>query len=270
MYLQEQAAAAKSIEHYLTILKLSDGEIRPNFFLIGETGSGKTHTIRTVVDQLSLDFIEVNAAAITREGHSGNSLTKALGQLKFTQHNPTVVFIDEFDKTVLGSSGYAHDSTADLQYEFLKLLEDGTVELFADYGKYVTASVSKCLFVFGGTFNGAKIQSTEDLVQYGIRPELLGRVGQLVSTVPASLDSLIDMVENHKLLNSYLKLFPVPRDAAVIQVQTLIDHAFDDSDIGVRLVDAMIHEYFLGLDQAPVPPKDKPESRNRQRLRKAN
>lgn len=269
MYTEEQAEAAKAVHHYLTILKLSDGEIRPNFFLIGDTGSGKTHTIRQTVNDLSLDYIEVNAAAITREGHSGNSLTKALGQLKFSQHNPTVIFIDEFDKTVLGSSGYAHDSTADLQYEFLKLLEDGTVELFADYGKYVTASVSKCLFVFGGSFNGAKIETTDDLLQYGIRRELLGRVGQLVSTHPPTVESLIDMVPDHKLVNSYLKLFPVSRDSAVMAIQTLIDDAFDDSNIGVRLVDAMIHEYFLALDQAPVAP-DKPDSKKRQRLRNVN
>lgn len=266
MILHEQQTAAKSIKHYLSILKFSDGLIRPNFFLIGETGSGKTHTIRTVVDELNLDYIEVNAASITREGHSGNSLTKALGQLKFTQHKPTVVFIDEFDKTILGSSGYAHDSTADLQYEFLKLLEDGTVDLFADYGKYVTATVSKCLFVFGGTFNGAHITDLEELRKYGVRSELLGRCGQLVSTSPAKLDSLIAMVEDHKLIANYLQLFPVSRDEAILDVQQLIDSKFDDSDIGVRLVDACIHEYFLGLDMAPMPIEPTKKTRQRSRL----
>lgn len=267
MFLPEQQDAAQRINHYCTILKYSDGAIRPNFFLIGETGSGKTHTVRSVVDELNLDYIEVNAASITREGHSGNSLTKALGQLKFTQHNPTVVFVDEFDKTILGSSGYAHDSTADLQYEFLKLLEDGTVDLFADYGKYVKASVSKCLFIFAGTFNGADVQELDDLAQFGIRSEFLGRVGQMVVTERATLDSLLDMVPNHKLLTGYLALFPkVPKDKAVEGIQDIIEARFDDARIGVRMVDSAVHDFFLALPYAPTQPQEPSRKKPRQRI----
>lgn len=258
----EQQFAGNQIEHYLTILKYSDGAIRPNFFLIGGTGSGKTHTIRACVQKLGLEYIEVNAAAITREGHSGNSISKALGPLKFCQHKPTVVFVDEFDKTILGSSGYAHDSTADLQYEFLKLLEDGHVSIFADYGKYVETSVSKCLFIFGGTFNGAEISSLDGLTQFGIRTEFLGRVGQLVTTSPVSLESLLDMVEEHKLTNSYLELFNIEKQVAVAGIQEILINAFDDSDIGVRLLDSSIHNFFLNLDQAPTPPKNKKAVQN--------
>lgn len=73
-----------------------------------------------------LSFLEVNAAQITKEGISGNSLSKILSPLVNYSHTPIVVFVDEFDKLFINgntNSQLANESTASVQNEFLKLLE---------------------------------------------------------------------------------------------------------------------------------------------------
>lgn len=77
------------------IFRTSDGEIRPHFFLTGPSGSGKSFTIKNLADSAKLGFVEINAAQLTKEGTSGNSLSKALGPLGSTGGKPTICFCDK-------------------------------------------------------------------------------------------------------------------------------------------------------------------------------
>ena len=43
-------------------------------------------------------MIEINGAQLTKEGTSGNSLSKALALIKNFEQNLVLVFVDEFDK----------------------------------------------------------------------------------------------------------------------------------------------------------------------------
>lgn len=82
-----------------------------------------------------LNFLEVNAAQITKEGISGNSLSKILSPLVNYSHTPIVVFVDEFDKLFINgntNSQLANESTASVQNEFLKLLESDTTSVFGE------------------------------------------------------------------------------------------------------------------------------------------
>lgn len=88
---------------------------RPHFILTGESGSGKSFTIKQLCDMNELSFLEVNAAQITKEGISGNSLSKILSPLVNYSHTPIVVFVDEFDKLFINgntNSQLANESTA--------------------------------------------------------------------------------------------------------------------------------------------------------------
>lgn len=117
---------AEQIAKVLKIFKASNGVIRPHFVLTGPSGSGKSHIIRQLTDELELDVIDINAASLTKEGTSGNSLSKALSPLITRGDKLTVVFVDEFDKLFISgntNSTLSHEITNGVQNEFLTVLE---------------------------------------------------------------------------------------------------------------------------------------------------
>lgn len=143
----------KEVNRIFQVFVNSNCKIRPHFILTGESGSGKSFTIKQLCDMNELSFLEVNAAQITKEGISGNSLSKILSPLVNYSHTPIVVFVDEFDKLFINgntNSQLANESTASVQNEFLKLLESDTTSVFGDYGKYISVPIDNVLFVFAG------------------------------------------------------------------------------------------------------------------------
>jgi len=173
-----QDKVKKEVQRILDIFKNSESEIRPHFILTGSSGSGKSATIKTLAEQNKLGFIEINAAQLTKEGTSGNSLSKALTPLVAMGGRQTVVFVDEFDKLFISgnsNSDLAHESTNGVQNEFLKVLESDTATVFGDYGKYITAPTKDVLFIFAGAFNGEEEIDIDRLRELGIKTEFLGR-----------------------------------------------------------------------------------------------
>ena len=68
-------------------------------------------------------MLEINAAQLTKEGTSGNSLSKALSPIMMLPANQlTIVFVDEFDKLFINgnmNSSLANEVTVGVQNEFL-------------------------------------------------------------------------------------------------------------------------------------------------------
>jgi len=160
-----QDSLIQKVERVYQIFSGSDTEIRPHFVLTGPSGSGKSLTIEAVASKFDFNYLEVNAAQLTKEGTAGNSLSKALTPLRNLK-GPTIVFVDEFDKLFISgnsNSDLAHEITHGVQNEFLKILETDTTEVYGEYGKYVRASTGNVLFVFAGAFNGEENVSLERL-----------------------------------------------------------------------------------------------------------
>lgn len=59
------------------IFEKSNGVIRPHFILTGPSGSGKSYTIQELANKRDINLLEINAAQLTKEGTSGNSLSNA-------------------------------------------------------------------------------------------------------------------------------------------------------------------------------------------------
>ena len=78
----------KEVNRIFQVFVNSNCKIRPHFILTGESGSGKSFTIKQLCDMNELNFLEVNAAQITKEGISGNSLSKILSPLVNYSHTP--------------------------------------------------------------------------------------------------------------------------------------------------------------------------------------
>lgn len=237
-----------AIQRILNIFQTSEATIRPHFILTGPSGSGKSHTIQSFCEELDIPMVEINAASLTKEGTAGNSLSKALAPLVQYGGRPVVCFVDEFDKLFISgnsNSSLAHETTNGVQNEFLKVLE-GFASVYGDYGKYVNIKTDNVLFVFAGAFNGEENIDIDRLREFGIKTEFLGRVGLAYGLEKVTLEQMKHILENSKLLATYLDLVPsAKKEDVVSEVMQVIEASFDNNTLGVRLINTLIHQYFI-------------------------
>lgn len=244
-----QEILTKEISKIFSIFTSSECMIRPHAILTGPSGSGKTFTIKTLASQNDMGFIEINAAQLTKEGTSGNSLSKALSPLLQTGNKPTIVFVDEFDKLFISGNSNdsaAHESTTGVQNEFLKVLESDSVSVFGDYGKYINTPSKNTLFIFAGAFNGEENIDIDRLREIGLKTEFLGRVGLVYNAQPLTLDNLYQIVDESELLNMYCSLFDnIDRESVVYTIKGHIKKNYELNTLGARLINTLIHQYFI-------------------------
>lgn len=250
-----QIDTLNKISKVFKVFKASDAEIRPHFILTGPSGSGKSFNVLQLCEDNKLNFLEINAAQLTKEGLSGNSLSKALAPLGNMGDRPCVCFVDEFDKLFISgnsNSDLAHESTNGVQNEMLKILESATTSVFGDYGKYREISVGKVLFVFAGAFNGEEDLNMDRLRQMGMKTELLGRVGLVFNLKRLSLETLRSCLENSELLSNYLSLYrDVKRAEVVATVMEAVEQNYENNTIGARLLNTLLHQYFINGGTLP-------------------
>ena len=250
-----QEKLKNNISKIFEIFANSNGQIRPHFILTGESGTGKSFTVKVLCEIHKLNFVEINAAQLTKEGVSGNSLSKALTPLAMIGKRPTIVFVDEFDKLFISGNSndsHAHESTVGLQNEFLKILESDVTQVFGDYGKYVSVGISNVLFVFAGAFNGEDNISIDRLRQIGLKTEFLGRVSLVYNTKRLSLNDLFLILENSELLNQYLTLFEdSDRETCVCMLKGYLQRYYENNTLGARLINSLIHLYFINAGILP-------------------
>lgn len=237
------------VSKILEIFKNSECVIRPHFILTGPSGSGKTVTIETLAKKFQLGYFEINAAQLTKEGTSGNSLSKALTPLMQMGGKPCICFVDEFDKLFISGNSndnLAHESTNGVQNEFLKVLESDVTQVFGDYGKYVGCSVKNVLFIFAGAFNNEEDITLDRLREFGIKTEFLGRVGLVYNTQALSLEDLFAIIDQSPLLANYCKLFEfVDREKVIYELKAHIQENYEMNTLGARMINTMINQYFI-------------------------
>lgn len=244
-----QEILTKEIGRILDIFVKSDGKIRPHFILTGESGSGKSHTIKSLCKQREIDMLEINAAQITKEGTSGNSLSKALSPIMNMKSKKVVVFVDEFDKLFISTnsnSSVANEITVGVQNEFLKVLESPSTAVYGNYGKYIDVDISKVLFVFAGAFNNEEKITLDKLRNFGVKTEFLGRVGLIYNTKRLTLEDLYVILENSELLDTYMKIFiGVDREEVIAKIKDFLKQNYNNNTLGARIINTLINQYFI-------------------------
>lgn len=264
-------------EHVYKQLKISfkvfaqtDGEIKPHFLLVGPSGNGKTALITALCEEYKLKYIDINAASLTKEGMSGNSITKALSSLALMQNTPTVCFVDEFDKLFITSDGSCeaiHEATRGVQNEFLKVLEGKTMQVFGDYGKYTTVNVGKVLFIFAGAFNNEQNITVHRLSELGIKREFLGRVNKIYEVKKLSLENLIEIAKTDETLEKWIFYTIAEEEKENVRKDCLekltkhITKHYSSNVIGARWIPSLITDYFLNdrtIPELKLPEKTMP------------
>ncbi|HEV2692648.1 MAG TPA: AAA family ATPase [Verrucomicrobiae bacterium] len=107
---------------------------KQNVLLLGPTGVGKTHLIRSAAELIGVPFVKADATKFSETGYVGGDVDdlvrdlvrRAGGDVKKASHG--IIYLDEVDKLATrGESGGRDVSGRGVQTNLLKLMEDGDV-----------------------------------------------------------------------------------------------------------------------------------------------
>ena len=221
---------------------------KSNVLLLGPTGSGKTLLAQTLANMLDVPFAIADATTLTEAGYVGEDVENILLRLYQASGNDIertqvgIIYIDELDK--ISRKGENASITRDVsgegvQQALLKILE-GTVANVPPQGgrkhpnqEFLHIDTTNILFICAGAFvgldklikrrKGSRVLGfddagkrnplldcePEDLVHFGLIPELVGRL-----PVISALDALDQA--------ALVRVLSEPRNALVKQYRKLL------------------------------------------------
>lgn len=109
---------------------------KQNVLLLGPTGVGKTHLIRSAAELIGVPFLKADATKFSETGYVGGDVDDLVRDLvrraggNALQASHGIIYLDEVDKLAGRSEGGGRDvSGRGVQTNLLKLMEDGDVPL---------------------------------------------------------------------------------------------------------------------------------------------
>ena len=172
---------------------------RQHLLVVGPSGTGKTHLIKKLLPVFGIPHIIIDASSLVGPGYKGTTLESLLEDFfKSNMHaaKKCIIVMDEFDKvSEKAGSNWGHV----LQNELLSLVEGN---------QKGSIDTRNSLWIFLGAFAYTdemkravpKIQDT-DLLKYGFKNELIGRIQSFVMTdIPTQEQLLKRILQSDELL----------------------------------------------------------------------
>lgn len=198
--------------------------------IIGGTGVGKTETTRRFSELMNVATVRVNLGSVVPNGIVGSTigsqiLSHVQDEAHIDKYKNAILHFSEFDKLAQRNMGRIHYGI-DIQKELLAFFDRGTSINLSDskgasFGRSnINLPVDGLLICFDGAFVGIEQQilkrlqregkvsqhaspenrylmsflTSEDLVDYGVMPELASRIGQLAVMNPLSIENLYNIL----------------------------------------------------------------------------
>jgi ATP-dependent Clp protease ATP-binding subunit ClpX len=208
--------------------KISDGvELeKSNVLLLGPTGTGKTLLVKTLSKILDVPFAIADATSLTENGYVGDDVESIVEKLYLAANKNIklaekgIIYIDEIDKLAADFESSRKDvGGAGVQQALLKIIEGHKIHFVASADKKnsmapsIEIDTSNILFIVGGAFASIDYSNvtTETIKEYGIIPELLGRLPIITQTEPLTKDALLKILTEPKnsLIKQYREMFKI-------------------------------------------------------------
>ncbi|MGE3310052.1 MAG: AAA family ATPase [Limisphaerales bacterium] len=128
-------------DHFQHVRMTREGSPTPhyqkqNVLLLGPTGVGKTHLIRSAAELIGVPFVKADATKFSETGYVGGDVDDLVRDLYRRSGNDAgkaehgIIYLDEVDKLATRMPGAGRDvSGRGVQTNLLKLMEDGDVPL---------------------------------------------------------------------------------------------------------------------------------------------
>ncbi len=260
---QEQAKKIISVavyNHYKRIISgapADDGDVdieKSNVLMIGPTGCGKTHIVRTLAKILDVPLAITDATSLTEAGYIGDDIESVLSKLLQAAGNDVdraevgIVFIDEIDKIAKKNSTRGRDVSGEsVQQGLLKMLEGSEVEVPVGATSknamvpLTTMNTKNILFICGGAFpdlEGIIKERLNEKSSIGFNAELKDKYDKdddifsktetedlrKFGMIPEFLGRLPVLCTLHALSTDMLvKVFKEPKNAILKQYQKLLE-----------------------------------------------
>jgi ATP-dependent Clp protease ATP-binding subunit ClpX len=256
--------------------ELEDLASLSNCLLIGDSGTGKTFLVESLSEVMDFPLMKIDATELNPTGASGGLKKKDLIKkiVKYAEHlvaerpetyfsvdgtlDQVVVFVDEVDKLGQRISG---DWNAHVQANFLTLFEN-------------KGDFSGITFVFAGAFQGMSKEKevkkrsigfnssdTEDkkekdidfsqkIIQYGLLPELVGRMNNIVALDVLKLEEYKNILHQQILPRTRKQLADLgvlEFDLSDDQIETLVNEA-SESGLGVRGLQTGVNKLLVDIE----------------------
>jgi ATP-dependent Clp protease ATP-binding subunit ClpX len=174
---QKEAKKVLSValcDHFQHVRMSLEGQIAPfyqkqNVLLLGPTGVGKTHLIRSAAELIGVPFIKADATKFSETGYVGGDVDdlvrdlvrRAGGDVRRAEHG--IIYLDEVDKLATSVPGAGRDvSGRGVQTNLLKLMEDAEVPLVSPND--VTGQVQSALAAMRGGAPAAETINTRHIL----------------------------------------------------------------------------------------------------------
>ena len=218
---------ASIFSFHLTKMRLMDAGFaadelpQQHAIMVAPTGAGKTYLLKHIAKVCDVNMVFMDGSSMTRDGWKGVSFSQQLWSARNTLRDDekfarSIVFVDEADKMRIH---WDHSAAGNVMDNLLQLFNGGEVTVEIEGRQIETIDVSRFTVIMGGAFAGLEdiirqrmapkagigfgsastntfvdertiLQhvTPEDLQAYGMKKELIARIGSIVSINPLGVE----------------------------------------------------------------------------------